>query len=130
MRTTAVGQTELQQADAEVSLISATSPPAQRPGRSLIAWTGDIAPPSAMTVHHREPTAQPTVIADGRSARAHAISRTDYVTATFGTPPNAYAGRPGPRVSSQSSSACGDRISPFTTDPLRSESQEIRFVFR
>ena len=92
-------------------------------GRLWIAWTGDIGHSQRLSIS-AESTAQSTVfytpfnddiqtqspygllgarVEYGPSHRrwtvgayARNLTNTDYVTATFGTPPNAYAGRPGP----------------------------------
>ena len=92
-------------------------------GRLWIAWTGDIGHSQRRSIS-AESTAQSTVFytpfnhniqkqspygllgarveygpspspMDGR-AYARNLTNMDYVTATFGTPPNVYAGRPGP----------------------------------
>jgi len=92
-------------------------------GRLWIAWTGDISHSQRLSIS-AESTAQSTVfytpfndniqkqspygllgarVEYGPSHRrwtagayARNLTNTNYVTATFGTPPNAYAGRPGP----------------------------------
>ncbi len=92
-------------------------------GRLWIAWTGDIGHSQRLSIS-AESTAQSTVfytpfndniqkqspygllgarVEYGPSHRrwtvgayARNLTNTDYVTATFGTPPNAYGGRPGP----------------------------------
>ena len=92
-------------------------------GRLWIEWTGDIGNSRRLSIS-AESTAQSTVFytpfndsiqrqtpygllgarveyGPGHrrwtvGAYARNLTNTDYVTATFGTPPNAYAGRPGP----------------------------------
>jgi iron complex outermembrane recepter protein len=92
-------------------------------GRTWIEWTGDIGRSRRLSLS-AEATAQSTVFftpfndsiqrqspygllgtwveygAGNRrwtvAAYARNLTNTDYVTGTFGTPPNAYAGRPGP----------------------------------
>ena len=92
-------------------------------GRLWIQWTGNIGHSRRLSIS-AESTAQSTVfytpfndsiqkqspygLLGGRveygtgdrrwsvGAYARNLTNTDYVTATFGTPPNAYAGRPGP----------------------------------
>ena len=92
-------------------------------GRLWIEWTGDIGGTHRLSIS-AESTAQSTVFytpfndsiqrqspygllgarveygpGDRRwtvGAYTRNLTNTDYVTATFGTPPNAYAGRPGP----------------------------------
>ena len=109
-----------------------------RAGRLWIEWTGDIGRSRRLSISG-ESTTQSTVFytpfndsiqtqspngllgarieygpGDRRwsvGAYARNLTNTDYVTGTFGTPPNAYAGRPGPRVRSRLISPSGDKTS-------------------